>query len=259
MPYITATDGARIHYDLHGTGPNEVILLHGMGSSSIWGPMVEHLDLGLMRIAALDWRGHGRSTAPDNQLCYPKLNDDVLSVADAVGFTRSVIVGFSGGCKNAVWLAAGNTDRVGGLVLVAPPGLGTVPVPREAIALFFDGMEFKGDAPPEFDSWFTEKIGSHRSKVVSPIAATPRTILEASANLWIHTSIAEEVRAVTKPVLLVVGAREAIYHPTYQQETTLKILPHATMHVLDCAHFIPYEEPAALAALITQFVITIPG
>jgi hypothetical protein len=40
MPYVTANDGARLHYEIHGTGSTNVILQHGMGSSEIWTPMI---------------------------------------------------------------------------------------------------------------------------------------------------------------------------------------------------------------------------
>jgi pimeloyl-ACP methyl ester carboxylesterase len=257
MPFVTAIDGTSLYYHIHGTGPNEVMLLHGMGSSSIWKPMLDHLDRDLVRTVAFDWRGHGRSAGSERQFSYPQFNDDILAVARAVGFSRSVIIGFSGGCKNAVWLAARNPERVRGLVLVAPPGLGIVPLPREMIAVFFDVLGRGGELPREFDPWFTEKM-SNRSAVIDPIAATPRRVLDASAELWVYTSITHEVSGLSTPVLVVAGAREPVYHPEFQRETTLATLPNAKMEVLDCAHFIPHEEPAALSGLITRFVATLP-
>ncbi|MGH7946447.1 MAG: alpha/beta fold hydrolase [Opitutaceae bacterium] len=191
---------------------------------------------------------------PKNGFTYPQLNRDILAVAEAAGFARSVVVGFSGGCKNAVWLAVEQPDRVLGLVLVAPPGLSTVPLPPDMVAKVFDSLEHDGDLPGDFDPWFTGKIGARRADVIGAMAATPRAVLEASAELWIHTSVVEQASRTTHPIVVVAGAREPVYHPEFQRQTTLATLPHAKMELFDCAHFIPCEEPGSLATLVSRFL-----
>jgi pimeloyl-ACP methyl ester carboxylesterase len=259
MPYVTASDGARLHYEIHGTGSNDVILLHGMGSSEIWAPMLPHLDPSALRVVTCDFRGHGRSTGDAQSFTFPRIHEDVLAIADGTGCTRSVVVGFSGGCKNAAWLAAKAPQRVGGLVLVAPTGFGVVPAPPELVAEFLDSLEHTGDFPESLGSWFTEKIGRYRANAVQPMANTPRAILDASARLWIGTSIVEEIAGLSLPVMVIAGARDPLYSPDFQRQTTLATLPHATMTLLDTAHCIPCEEPAAVAELITRFVASDPG
>jgi pimeloyl-ACP methyl ester carboxylesterase len=161
--------------------------------------------------------------------------------------------------QNAAWLAVKNPQRVRGLVLVAPPGLGIVPVPREVVAAFLDALERTGDLGEEFAPWFTEKNPSHRANAVQPMAATPRAILEATVRLWVDTSIIDDIAGLSVPVLVVAGAREPLYNPEFQRQTTLAVLPHAKMVALDTSHFIPCEEPAAVAALIMQFVAKLPN
>lgn len=254
MSDLTTDDGARLHFDIHGSGSTNLILLHGMGgSSTTWQPMLAQLDLSSFRALTLDFRGHGQSCGGETRFTFPQLTADILAVANAAEIDRAIVVGFSGGAKNAVHVALTAPNRVRGLVLVACPGMGEVPLPRETLTGFFDAVGRIRDIPPEFDPWFTAKIGQHRQAIGAEYAAMTRADLDASAELWVHTSIAQEAARVSHPTLVIAGAQEPLYNPDYQRQTTLLTLPHARMEILDCAHFIPLEEPAAVAQALTRF------
>ncbi|MDP3073886.1 MAG: alpha/beta hydrolase [Opitutaceae bacterium] len=251
MSELISSDGVRLHYSVHGSGPMDVILLHGMGgSSSSWGLVLPHLDPGVFRALVLDLRGHGRSKGGEARFTYAQVNADILAVADALRMPQAVVVGLSGSGKHAVWLAASAPDRVRGLVLVVPCGMGPVPLPREILAEVFDCVGRGGDTPPALAALFTEKTGAHRELIVREFARTSRAALDASAELWVHTSIEKEAAHVTQPTLVLAGAREPLYHPEFQRQTTLASLPHARMEILDCGHFMTFEEPVAVAGAL---------
>lgn len=259
MPEVTASDGARLHYEVFGNGPSEVLLLHGMGvSSTSWQPMLNLLDLTALRLVTMDFRGHGRSKGGEAGFNYPQLTADIWTVADAAGLRRPVIVGLSGSGKNAVCATLAAPTRVRGLMLVAPSGMGEVPLPRETMRWFFDHIGREKSIPPEFDPWFTEKIGPHRATVAREYSETARSVLDASAELWVHTSVADQASQIIHPVLVIAGAKEPLYHPDFQRQTTLVSMPQARMEILDCAHFMAFEEPAALASSLTRFCATLP-
>ena len=94
-----------MHYDVRGSGPIDLMLLHGMGSSDTWRPLLSCLDYDRVRAVTCDLRGHGRSEGGAERYTYPQLNADLLAIADAAGMESFVLVGFSGSCKNAVWFA----------------------------------------------------------------------------------------------------------------------------------------------------------
>jgi pimeloyl-ACP methyl ester carboxylesterase len=215
MPQVTATDGTPLHYELHGHGLRSLLLLHGMGTSDTWRPLLQHLNLDTWRVLTFDWRGHGRSGGAAG-FTYPQLQRDVLTVLDAAKFPTCIVVGFSGSCKNAVWLAAEAPKRVIGLVLVASCGFDVVPLPRDTIIYFAEYLEQKKDVPPEFATWFTNKIGAEKAAVVNSLASIPRPVLEASAELWIYTSIVGHAARVTQRVKVIAAARDFIYHTEYQ-------------------------------------------
>jgi pimeloyl-ACP methyl ester carboxylesterase len=258
MPEVMTSDGIRLHWQASGAGA-DLLFLHGMGSSALWNETIAQLDPSRYRSLRFDFRGHGRSGGGARGFDFPQLDEDLHRVATAADAPSSVLVGFSGGCKYAICYAQKHPGLVRGLVLVAPPGLGVVPLPREAVAMLLDTLERTGDIPAEFSPWFTEKIGSRRADIVGQIAATPRPVLDAAMKLWLDGSVTESQMGAQVPTLVVAGAREPIYGPDFQRQTTLASLPHAQMMVLDCAHFIPLEEPAALAQYVARFVDALPS
>lgn len=258
VPEAISSDGTRLHYEVYGNGSPAVVLLHGMGTSDTWRPLLRHLDLKALRVVTCDLRGHGVSGGGAESFTYAQLNEDLVAVVQAAGIDRCVIVGFSGGCKNAVWFAAEQPSRVRGLVLVAPSGLGIVPLPRETVSYILDHIEKQKNIPPEFETWFSEKIGTEKESIVTALVTTSRAVLDASAEIWLYTAIDECAHDITQPVKVLAARRDVVYHPEFQRQTTLTTLPHATMEVLDCAHFIPCEEPALLARSIQRFCDDLP-
>ncbi len=252
MSHVLASDGTRLYYTVHGHGPHAVLLLHGMGTSDIWRPVLPYLDPEKFTAVLGDFRGHGESAGAPDEITFPRLHDDSLTVLDAAGVNRCVVVGFSGSCKNAAWLAAHAPSRVLGLVLVAPSGFDVVPIPRATMAYFDDFLRTKQTIPPEFEPWFTSRIREEREPVIRSLDGLRPGVLAACAELWLYTPVADVARRITQPVSVVVGRDDAMYHVEFLKVTTLQTLPAATLHVVEAGHFIPAEHPAALAAIIAD-------
>lgn len=254
MPSVKAADGIQLHYDVHGDGPTGILFLHGMGGTGdIWHPVVRQLDQTRFRAVTIDLRGHGKSRGGEARFNFAQLDEDLWRVADAAGIDRGIVVAHSGSGKNALWSAVSQPNRLRGVVIVAPCGIGIVPLPRELLQNLFNVLGREKRIPAEFAPWFTEKIGAYRAQVDREYAATPRAVLDTSAELWAYTSVVETASRVTQPVHLVVGLREPLYHLAFQREHTIPALPAATVETFDCAHFIPLEEPVALAAALVRF------
>ena len=112
-----------IHVDDGGTGGLPVVLLHSFaGSSAHWSAQLLHLRA-LRRAVALDFRGHGQSSAPaNNDYTVESLAQDVAAVVDSLGVSPFVLIGHSQGGSAAIAYAAAHPDRVAGLMMVATPG-----------------------------------------------------------------------------------------------------------------------------------------
>src|SRR6266566_1251044 len=97
-----ADDGTALAYRTVGTGPADVLFMHGWaGSAGYFDEMLKYLDLSGLRVTSVDLRGHGASDKPEGSYSLDRLAQDMLSVADAVGARRFIIVGYSMSAKFA--------------------------------------------------------------------------------------------------------------------------------------------------------------
>jgi DNA-binding winged helix-turn-helix (wHTH) protein/pimeloyl-ACP methyl ester carboxylesterase len=119
----TVSDGLHIAYQVTGGGPLDIVLISGF---------VSHLELdwadprhahflqrlgSFGRLIRFDKRGTGMSDRPSGLPDVETRMHDVLSVMDAVGSQRAVLVGYSEGGPMAILCAAAHPERVAGLVL----------------------------------------------------------------------------------------------------------------------------------------------
>jgi len=113
--------GARLYYEVQGSGPALILIGHPMGVSgfaAIAQPLAEDYT-----VVTYDPRGFARSTIEDrNQDAEPDLlADDVRRVLEAVGDGPAHVFGSSGGAITGLALVARYPGRVHTLVAHEPP------------------------------------------------------------------------------------------------------------------------------------------
>ena len=113
--------GARLYYEVQGSGPVLMLIGHPMDSSGF--AALAQLCAADHTVVTYDPRGFGRSTIEDrNQDAEPDLiAEDVRSVLDAVGNGPAQVFGSSGGAVNSLALAARHSDLVRTIVAHEPP------------------------------------------------------------------------------------------------------------------------------------------
>jgi pimeloyl-ACP methyl ester carboxylesterase len=111
---------------VHRTGTGEpLVLLHGMGESSIgWRPVIAELAA-KYDVIAIDLPGFGRSPVLSNKISPTAANlaAAIQHTLDDLGVDTYHVAGYSLGARVAIQLA--ETDRVRSLIAIAPDGLGT--------------------------------------------------------------------------------------------------------------------------------------
>jgi len=131
--YVTAADGTRIAYQIHGKGRRDLLFLPGH---------VSHLDLHwqdpnfaeimsvlgtFARVIAVDRRGVGLSDrlSPDDLPPVEVLVADVAAVLDEVRSYDTVLIGLDEGAQIGVLFAATHPERLTGLILygMSPSGV----------------------------------------------------------------------------------------------------------------------------------------
>src|SRR5262249_43782948 len=84
MPYTTSSDGARLHYEVHGAG-DPVLLIMGLGSNAYgWHRSIPWLAE-RYEVIAFDNRGTGRSDVPAGAYTIGQMATDAAAVLDAAG------------------------------------------------------------------------------------------------------------------------------------------------------------------------------
>jgi clorobiocin biosynthesis protein CloN7 len=143
MPLSTShsldVPGARLHYDVSGSGPVLMLVGHPMGSSGF--AALAPLLVDEYTVVTYDPRGFGSSTIADsNQDAEPDLlADDVRRVLEAVSDRPAHVFGSSGGAITGLALVAHYADHVSTLVAHEPPLALLLPDP-EAARTAFQGM-----------------------------------------------------------------------------------------------------------------------
>lgn len=114
------TDGGKLALEVEGDGP-VVICSPGMGDTrDAFGPLAAHLVARGYRVARVDLRGHGDSTARFNHYGDEAIADDFLTLIEALGGGPAVLVGASMSAAGAVIAAGRSPEKVSGLVLIGP-------------------------------------------------------------------------------------------------------------------------------------------
>ncbi|HMA08139.1 MAG TPA: alpha/beta hydrolase [Ramlibacter sp.] len=115
------TPRGRIHLRLSGPERRPVIALHSApGSAAPLRPLLA--DLGTARrVIAPDFLGNGDSAKPDARVDIATLARDAVAVADAIGLPTFDLWGTHTGALIALEVAIQAPDRVGRVILEAPP------------------------------------------------------------------------------------------------------------------------------------------
>ncbi|CAN5822232.1 alpha/beta hydrolase [soil metagenome] len=113
--------GARLHYEVRGTGP--LLLVLGSPMTAAEFAPVAHALAGDHTVVTYDPRGLAHSTIDDpGQDATPELRaDDVAAIIDAVDVGPADVFGSSGGAVTGLALVARHPDKVRTLVAHEPP------------------------------------------------------------------------------------------------------------------------------------------
>ena len=119
MPYVTASDGARLHYASTGRpGGPPVLMIQGLGADKHGWTMQRLGFAPFYRVIALDNRGAGRSSKPESGYSLDQMADDAIAVLDHAGVESAHVIGASMGGVISQLLAVKYPERVRSLTLV---------------------------------------------------------------------------------------------------------------------------------------------
>jgi pimeloyl-ACP methyl ester carboxylesterase len=117
VPVLQA-NGIQVHYQQRGAGP-ELVLIHGITSSlAMWYNGLLDGFAAQYRVTAYDLRGHGLSGLTPTGYTSASLAQDLAALLGALGLERVLLIGHSFGGTVGLHFAAGNPERVRGVVMM---------------------------------------------------------------------------------------------------------------------------------------------
>jgi pimeloyl-ACP methyl ester carboxylesterase len=115
------TAGGKLAVEVEGEGPRLVICSPGMGDTrDAYGPVAAELVKAGYRVARMDIRGHGDSSANFKSYGDEAIADDYLTLITALGGGPAVLAGASLSAGAAVIAAGREPKLVAGIVLLGP-------------------------------------------------------------------------------------------------------------------------------------------
>ena len=134
---IASTDDVELRvHELGGTGP-PLLFAHATGlHAHVWGPVSRHVSS--YRAIALDFRGHGDSSAPDDHdFDWMGFADDILAVVEALALDSVPAVGHSKGAAALLLAEERRPGTFSSLWCYEPvvfPGDRQAPLPENPLA-----------------------------------------------------------------------------------------------------------------------------
>jgi esterase len=243
-------------------GDPAALLLHGIGNyGRVW-DFVADAVAGRLRLVAPDARGHGTSVTPASGYAPEDFVADAMTIMDALGLARPVVVGHSMGGAHALVLAVLHPEKVRALVLEDDgPEIGREGGARaRRLSLgrpdrFADenaALAYLRETSPGYsDAVYANRIAHAFARDADGLAW--RSSKDALTRILSGPDRRDEawraLPALAMPVLVVRGTRsESLSHETYAR--MLATIPHARGLELDAGHNVQLDRPQELADAI---------
>jgi len=191
----------------------------------------------------------------------------LLDLWDLLGLEAPAVMGLSLGAWMAAELATRYPEKVGKLVLVNPVGLHIEGAPiaemfgrgagELAEMLFADQTHPIAAAMHAMDD-FTGDVGKQVEipiEMVLPMWKAMSATAKLGWDPYLHNpKLRGRLRRVTAPTLVVQAAQDGML-PAVHAQTYAGEIPGARLEVIEgAAHWVPFEKPAELAALVRAFL-----
>jgi pimeloyl-ACP methyl ester carboxylesterase len=272
--YASESLGLTTRYVRAGSASPVVLLIHGMGCSSLeWSENIPHLSA-QMTVIAVDLIGFGQSDKPIDFDYSPRSQaKQLMALMDELGIEAFHVVGNSFGGRVAIEMAAQMKDRVQSLTLVASAGGGleaprslriaSIPLLGELLYKPTYANFKKGWQAAFFDpSKLTEdRVLKKYQDCIQPGARRGHLqTLRSMLNIWgfkrkDFKALDEKVKRLQCRTLIVAGAQD-VFIPVAHAYHFKNRIAHATLVVYDqCGHAPQIEKSEAFNPLLEDFIL----
>ena len=268
--HFEAESGIELHClewgPISGSSENApIVLLHGGGANAHWWDHLAEEISARYRVYALDFRGHGDSSYPEDRRV-GAFNDDLEALLRWLGREDVHLVGHSLGAAVALDHAS-RFPSTRGLVLVdLARGTGSAPRRRARLALAFRRTyRTHADAVERF-RFLPES--SHASEARRRHVAEHSVQQETDGRFaykfdpgWfsLPSRPRPDLAGVLCPTLLIRGGESALLSPEAATDFTRRIPGSRFVEIPGAGHHVMMDQPEALLAILEDFLQTHSG
>lgn len=208
-------NGINMHYELTGPASAPVVMLsHCLaGSMGIWDFQIRALKQ-QYRVLRYDLRGHGITSAPDNDYSMEMLAADAAALLDALGIPSAHFMGISLGGMLGQSLALAHPEKVSSLILCDT----ACKIPQEThqdwdervAAARHHGMAALADGTMQrwLSPEFQEANPDIEKKIRNMILATPVAGFAGCCRAIRDFDVKDKISRISVPVLILVGEND---------------------------------------------------
>lgn len=258
MPFLEI-NGAALRYDLTGSGPKTLVLVHEMGGTlESWDDVVPALSAG-RRVLRYDTRGAGLSEKLRGTASIDVMADDIIGLLDALGLDGKVaIAGIAVGGAIAIHFAARHANRTAALIPMSP-AVGMPPERRAATATAADALESNGVRPgmdPVLQATYPPVLRGDMARFdrvrCQRLGNDPGS--QAAIYRMLNAmDLTADYPKIVCPTLIIAGRHDGL-RPPATVEPLAKLIAGARTVVLETGHFMSQQTPELVAACMTDFL-----
>lgn len=259
------TDGARIYYEVDGSGPAVAMIHAGVANLRMWDDHVAALR-GDYRVIRYDTRGFGQTVTDAVEFSN---RADLAALLDHLGEESAHVVGLSRGGVIALDFALERPERVRTLTVAAggisgyespvkdPPGL------WEAVEAMYEAKDWEGLADFETAYWADgpsqspDRVPAVRERVHDWVLSTYRAELEEGQPQPLDPPAAGRLDELRAPLLVLAGLLDDAGTVDAMRHLAASV-PGARLEELPTAHMINLEQPWRFNALLRELLAAHP-
>lgn len=274
--HTISLDSLEISYVKEGNGEKTLLFVHGLSSNSdAWSKNIETLSKYYTCIA-LDLPGYGKSSKPEADYTPGFFTEALLQFIEKLELKNITLIGHSMGGQASIKFASNYPDMIEKLILVAPAGLEQF---SEANATFMKSYFTPESVANTLDVQIEKNYALNFYKQPEDVSkmVNDRKMIKEASDFKAHCQaivnsisgmldepVFNDLESIKSPTLVIFGDKDALipnryFNPKLTVENIGEIAAEhiktvKVEYIKDAGHFVQYEKPQEVNALIEQFV-----
>ena len=242
----------------YGHGPQKAIVMNGwLNCAGDWSGALSAVDPTASEIAVFDYRGYGSRRDVAGDFTFDEAAQDVLNMADNLGWERFALVGHSMGGMAIQRVALAAPGRVSSLAGLAPVSAAGSRLAGERLAMFEKAVTDESARQRIVDFSTGGRLSPAWCASVAQAAGNahlPQAI-QAYLMQWGQGDFAQQAQTLDLPTLVMVGQYDPTINTASIATTWLAHHPHASVQEISGAgHYPMLEAPVFVGSTLGKWL-----